>query len=461
MDSSSEQPLEVLLDGRGAEVVVANINADEEAKLMPVDALAEEKKQTEPSENDGSALGNTTAEHLAETNLDPSSSTTDAMLSPTVDAPKQTLSGAAALHSSAAAKVTPSTKSTVYGPTKDGKSQDVAVSLEHESIVSPSNQAAQAKNDDEDSSNDDSSYFADPNNLPSPGEAGRKYSFSSHPSTNKNNAKGRESDASLSLSDDSDDVKNNTNNSNNALYGQREAPEVFPQQRITRMHSVGSLVSTSSQNTDDEMALGGEHRHVPHRVFDSHIRPAARVATEQGPHVMYSAHGQQFQHGPSHNMVPDNRQYHMAQGFPHPQAQMTLGQQDQWLADARVDHSIQQQTVGGRTDVAFQYTNEDEAMRANGSGPYHNSGTGGAHSRKSSNRRPSRESTKRRSKNHDENSKREQSDEHLDGNGNFQVYWQRWIMLMYMSVLNLLVRLYLISPLVLGLVAGCSRFSFL
>lgn len=76
-------------------------------------------------------------------------------------------------------------------------------------------------NEDEDSSADDSSYFADPNHLPQPKSA--RYP----PSSN----------ASLSLSDDSDDHHN-------------RVPDVYPQQ-LTRVHSYSSLVSTSSQPEDE------------------------------------------------------------------------------------------------------------------------------------------------------------------------------------------------------------------
>ena len=119
----------------------------------------------------------------------------------------------------------------------------------------PGNANNSGYNDDEDSSNDDSSYFADPNNLPSPGEAGRKYSYGSNVSSNKAPT-GRESDASLSLSDDSDD---NHHGGSKGAFAQ-SAPEVFPHQRITRMHSVGSLVSASSQNSDDAARDFGKKR---------------------------------------------------------------------------------------------------------------------------------------------------------------------------------------------------------
>lgn len=87
-------------------------------------------------------------------------------------------------------------------------------------------------NDDDSSSADDSSYFADPSHLPKP--------KSRYPHQHQRQP-GRQSDASLSFSDDSD-----------AAGG--GVPEVYPQ-RLTRVHSYNSLVSTtSSQHSSEQPA---------------------------------------------------------------------------------------------------------------------------------------------------------------------------------------------------------------
>ena len=430
--SSSLQPLEVRMDGKGAEVVAALPN-DETSKQKTADTvMSEEKKQVEPNEENAvaaQAVAAKRAEKVPESFQEPSVDVS--MMSPN-DAPKQTVSGEAALHSSAAAKATSGTKSTVNGSAKE-KNQDAVGGADQE--TSTSNHAHQANNDDEDSSNDDSSYFADPNNLPVPGEGGRKYSYSSHHSTTRNNAKGRESDASLSLSEDSDDANNQGNNV--AIYGQREAPEVFPQQRITRMHSVGSLVSTSSQNTEDDFGNRREFYHRgKNRPYDGQGPDNSGRVAQGGPHLMYPAHGQhqQYPQGPPTSFVPDNRQYQFPQNYPQPQI---LGQ-EQWMAAARAESNNMPPNSGGIMDGSMQYNEEGGVRGVNGSSLYQNNGGGSATGKKPSSRRAPREG-KRRNKGRDEPPNPEPQEDHMDGDGNFKVYWQRWIMLMYMSILNLLV----------------------
>ncbi|KAL7578379.1 hypothetical protein ACA910_012781 [Epithemia clementina (nom. ined.)] len=430
------------MDGEGGGAELSAKVADEETKTYkPMDVMLEEKKQADPTEEDGATAVKRPIEQT--TMSDNNQDNPDATATSATDALKQTLTGAA-LHSSAPVKVTTGTKSTVNGTRSKAAAQDKTQEssgvTDQDAMSSPNNQSS-PNNDDEDSSNDDSSYFADPNNLPSPGEAGRKYSFSSHHSTTKN-AKGRESDASLSLSEDSEDENNHGGNTH--VYGPREAPEVFPQQRITRMHSVGSLVSTSSQNTDDDMAMRREHRHAS-RGYDNHNNnsssgPPDRIMPSQAAHLMYPAHGQPqpYTQGlgiPS--MVADNLQYHIPQSYNH---QLTVMGQEQWLSGARNDHNMQ--NPGGPMDGSMQQQQQyNDHMRMNG-GPssYQNSGgaaSGNNTGRKTSSRRAPKES-KRKSKVREEKPEPEENEDHMDVDGNFKVYWQRWIMLLYMSVLNLL-----------------------
>jgi hypothetical protein len=95
-----------------------------------------------------------------------------------------------------------------------------------------------------DSSDDESSYFADPSHLPKP-NSGRRYSWSSNASDNNNNhhnlqrAASRESDASLSLSEDSDDDwhqqkrRHHSDSNLNYYYQQQQQQQMLlqPQQQ--------------------------------------------------------------------------------------------------------------------------------------------------------------------------------------------------------------------------------------
>ena len=141
-------------------------------------------------------------------------------------------------------------------------------------------------NDDESSSDDDSSYFA--TNLPKP-KSGRTFSISSNASnasapcarTNSYQLQKQDSDASLSFSDESDDDhhhhhhhhsdNNNLSSSLNSInhsvsggdgIGLSVAVHVQPNrsladmnlypQRITRMHSVSSLVTSDEDSSDED-----------------------------------------------------------------------------------------------------------------------------------------------------------------------------------------------------------------
>jgi len=117
-----------------------------------------------------------------------------------------------------------------------------------------------SKDQEDDSSNDDSSYFADPSNLPSPKSGTRRYSWASAPAPRTNNMNGglvrQTSDASLSLSDDSDDANIHHHSDSGIFYKHQHTlrtggmVDLQATYQITRMHSVSSLVSTSSQNSE-------------------------------------------------------------------------------------------------------------------------------------------------------------------------------------------------------------------
>lgn len=345
-----------------------------------MNSLSEEKKQAAPGEDDAAAKNpfENDASRTSEGVERNTKSHENGNVAP-IEAPKQTLSGQAALHSTA---------STSKVNTADKPSQETSPA-DSDSPLSP--RKNQKFNEEEDSSNDDSSYFADPSNLPSPGEAGRKYSYGSHASAKKNGG-ARESDASLSLSEDSDDPNSHStkNNKANSTYVQ-QASEVFPQQRITRMHSVGSLVSTSSQNSEHEPAV------------------------ERNPNQ------QQYQ-------VP-------YQGFVQPHAMTEQWMNQQSIIPGNVGAAASGYHPGGVTpsrDVSSMQTDGNTLGKS-----YEGKRNSGRDSK--SHRNASRD---RQKKTIDLPEQPGGTAIMKDDDGlqdeHFKVYWARWIMLMYMSLLNLL-----------------------
>jgi hypothetical protein len=118
-----------------------------------------------------------------------------------------------------------------------------------------------------DTSDGESSYFA--KHLPSP-KSFRRYSLGSAPAhaSYYQNQSNRESDASLSLSDDSDeDMRKPRGEPSLSLLpttkhvASAEVP-LFPLPRITRMHSYGSLVSSASsdEGRDSGLPIAGYDR---------------------------------------------------------------------------------------------------------------------------------------------------------------------------------------------------------
>ena len=149
----------------------------------------------------------------------------------------------------------------------------------HHATSSSSRRSSRYKYDSPDSSDDESSYFA--SNLPSPKSSSRGSFYSSTGGggsgsvMSSNNARAsfysagkQESDRSLSFSDESDDERNHHqqqvrispmippkpsisvgDNPNNNM-------QMFPQQSITRMHSVSSLVSSTSSKSHRRSVTG-------------------------------------------------------------------------------------------------------------------------------------------------------------------------------------------------------------
>jgi len=157
------------------------------------------------------------------------------------------------------------------------------------------------RDDDESSSDDDSSYFA--THLPSP-KSGRSFSFSSNASngsaysSNQFQLHKQGSDASLSFSDESDDEDHHPHlnssgdvhlspliNMNRAVVDMNLYP-----QRITRMHSVSSLVSSASSENNqigDDSGEDGPNRRRSYTGDDSMTSSIPSVAST-GPEMVHN-----------------------------------------------------------------------------------------------------------------------------------------------------------------------------
>ena len=357
---------------------------------------------------------------------------------------------------------------------------------------------------DDDSSNDDSSYFADPSNLPSPKSGGRRYSYSSHHSASQqqqqqhhppalfssSRAEGaaRESDASLSLSDSDDDfdTDDNNNNHNNGrqhhprqhlhissdagMYpASRGTPDVYPA-RIMRVHSVGSLMSTSSQNSSEDPMIHEElnqvaiphlHSFVPGEIASGRLSPLQamnhhfgtpspqQLAQASPPTIM----SYQSQQSPYANNLPFFNNNNNSNNYARPTAHANTTSSEDWIAAmAQQQHygaggmvvGTTHTTGSGWSEGTLNYSDDGGDAHAFSQNPpkaarnqqqYSNGSGKGGNSRQKS---KSRAVSSSRSKDRGTGSNDDDSD---DEDETYRVYWQRWIMLLYMSVLNLLVRL--------------------
>eukprot|EP00977_Amphora_coffeiformis_P002621 scaffold491_cov160-Amphora_coffeaeformis.AAC.6 len=340
-------------------------------------------------------------------------------------------------------------------------------------VLSPPAASATTKNqkedDDGDSSNDDSSYFADPSNLPSPKSGGRKYSFSSHhsaplipPSSNASTA-ARESDASLSLSsDDSEDEMHHHSDGGLLLTTQQipsvlGTPDVYPHQGITRVHSVGSLISTSSQNSSEDIHLeeqllqtnagGGPRNYLPGEI------PSGRRSPDN---FDYGAGTPLTQPSPPPIMAYQG--YPFVQGVPHPRAGPP-GSSEEWIAAMAANQQFHpmQATGSGWSEGTLSYSDDGGDVHAfssqnrNLGGGSNNNNNINNNSQQPQGNQRSASSSRRSTSGVSGNDKTTTAssrtnstnagngdDESDEGDGTYQVYWQRWIMLAYMSVLNLL-----------------------
>lgn len=348
---------------------------------------------------------------------------------------------------------------------------------------------------DDDSSNDESSYFA--NNLPSPKSGGHHFSSiasngggGSATQMTGSRDYGRESDASLSLSDDSDDGMHHARrphrvDPNGFAMQPRAMPELYPHP-ITRMHSVSSLVSTSSQySSDTDPVLEDELRGMVGAPVPGSrgTTPSGRKSPVLGQHPP-SRLGpyipSPFNPQPSPPTILSTRAPSMA--FPHPQPHsMTAEELAKWAASGHMPpgpfsmqpglygsmetkesfaskDSILTYSEDSETNPSFSFSQMSteggsEMKHAAGSGFEGRGGNGRKHdglggsgptgsappggqkgviSQQSGGQSRSMVDTKDRGM-------KDGADDGETKQKGFKVYWQRWMMLAYMSALNLLV----------------------
>jgi MFS family permease len=352
---------------------------------------------------------------------------------------------------------------------------------------------------DVDSSDDESSYFA--KNLPSP-KSSKRYSFSSNASaparTEHHPNDNRETDASLSFSDESDEDAHPHSDSGTFPTPTRGAVADLHthSHRITRMHSVSSLVSTSSQNSSasegnvgDELRIaatnpqsGGKRSNTSSALPSGRRSPIMGEHPPSRPQMMYSTHSSMNPDPSPPTILPGYPNPYQA-GLPHPEPHLMA--QDPWAAWAAAggamamhqqiqqpmypygypaaehDHRMSVQSSGSAwSSDTLAYSEDGEAHQAADPYPqspgnrYPPSTAGRAHAPPAATHQ-TRNVVKEEEPSGTDGSASAMFDEArsesgLIGRGDhppayeektFEVYWQRWIMLMYMSFLNLLVSL--------------------
>ena len=386
--------------------------------------------------------------------------------------------------------------------------------------------------DSGDSSDDDSSYFA--THLPDP-KSGRSFSLSStgsapgRTSSYYQNSVKQESDASLSFSDESDDEMHQT-------AGVRISPMIPPKgsvadmhlypQRITRMHSVSSLVSSASS----EEPRHGDGRRSSMGSISSHnstgtisdpsvqaeLHDFAAAVEARGPEMLESASGrrspimgQQAYDAALYFGTPSPRlakaspptimqAYASPSGMAHPQPlPMTTDQMAAWVSAGNAaqvfQHGQHEDPVGygsippamhrgqqnmvssshfggfrsisdhSGVTVPFIYSEDDDtdegfinryaggqtasggappSRRSNNArGEIHGDiarGLSGKEGNGPSNGHHDLSSSKIAVRNGGDHGAVSSSGDRDGSKKGFKVYWQRWVMLLYMSVLNLL-----------------------
>jgi hypothetical protein len=362
--------------------------------------------------------------------------------------------------------------------------------------------------DDESSSDDDSSYFA--SNLPSP-KSGRSFSVSSTTSAPARTAAYQiEKGASLSFSSDEGDDEtdgNNLNASSKSFHsfnpqqqylhpsgtpsGVHFSPMSHPNravadmhlypQRITRVHSVSSLVSSASSDNEAEnhSCSAGHHRHTASvGSLTSSVSTAPDLTDgtpmHQNSTFQYSADLSEYAASRSGHYIDEyynsNPSACSGMAFNHNMTsrwnyhqQLTPQQQHDWQQAIGIDDK-------GSGNIPFVYSEEDDVkpnatyMNSYGNQAATRPGSGGMAPSGSGS---SGGNSPRSNRNSGHGERNEHSLSGSSGTGGatdsaarnialtaggeggsdgdapserqvFKVYWQRWIMLMYMSALNLL-----------------------
>lgn len=356
--------------------------------------------------------------------------------------------------------------------------------------------------DDDGSSSDDDSYFA--KHLPSP-KSGRSFSYdcssAGSAATGSGNLyqsnAGRESDASLSFSDESDDGMEHQAGvqiSPMMPYKGNADMNLYPQ-RITRMHSVSSLVSSASSDGDNEgsqpvirssassvssygtsgttsdPSVRGEMQYV-----GAQGRPGSQMTDISGRRSpVMGQHGipGYFYSSPSPVMSPPPimQDYAAPQGLSHPAPQpMSHEQLAAWAFNGGPSNiysthqqaygSIGEPPLGGGRKGNFRNVEESSNLFHEFAG---SNGQAGAASFPSQNQSRGKSSNASRQGQEDQQGgNRNVQDTQNGANGTvevrtasntmpseprkvlpadergYKVYQRRWLMLFYMSVLNLL-----------------------
>lgn len=348
---------------------------------------------------------------------------------------------------------------------------------------------------EDDSSHDDSSYFNDPSNLPEP-KSDRRFSWSSNASASKimanqlTRSRNKESDASLSLSDDSDaEEVIHHSHSNNEYFRPDELPlysnlpqfstsfpegtstvkylskvrphtqqpvpfikstgmtELYPQQ-ITRMHSVSSLISTSSQaSTTSESSVRDELQDVAMGRFSSRKSniPSGRLSPILGEHPPSRNHDAFVASPSTINFGPSPPQILQLSELPvdtteycHPQPHLITSEQLQdWMQTSKSIPFQRSLTSHTSDSVPNPNTHAANSKTLNQSGDSSNinnppPGEHGILGRRDQELRPDMKNLTSRSQKSITLSRkyeRNSSGRHSMSPG-FKVYWQRWVMLM-------------------------------
>ena len=344
--------------------------------------------------------------------------------------------------------------------------------------------------DDDGSSSDDDSYFA--KNLPSP-KSGRSFSYdyssaesAAAGSTNLyQNSAGRESDASLSFSDESDEDVHHKGVHISPMIPPMGADvadmNLYPQ-RITRMHSVSSLVSSASSDVERDPRLaarssassvssygtsGTSDPSVRAEMHDFGIkgRPGSQMTDISGRRSpVVGQHGipGYFYSSPSPvvSPLPIMQGYASPAGLSHPAPQPVSQEQlAAWALSQATPYPYtanQQQSYGTVTSDMAAVDDRSRFFHNFSGGNKQASGWFPLQDDQSEPNEPSLQQVDGqyggRGRFREEDIVTEskvatdggasmkvlEAKPSSRGERGYKVYWQRWLMLMYMSVLNLL-----------------------